>query len=68
VLVSVPREDDVKFRGLCEGRGYPVARIGVTDRASNALEVQDLFTVSLDELRTTHRGTMPARFGAVIAE
>lgn len=23
VIVSVPREDDVKFRGLCEGRGYP---------------------------------------------
>ncbi len=68
VLVSVPREDDVKFRGLCEGRGYPVARIGVTDRASDALEVQDLFTVSLEELRTTHRGTLPARFGAVISE
>ncbi len=28
VIVTVPREDDVKFRGLCEGRGYPVARIG----------------------------------------
>ena len=53
VLVSVPREDDVKFPGLCEGRGYPVLRIGVTDAASGALEVQDLFTVSLDELRTT---------------
>lgn len=22
VIVSVPREEDVKFRGLCEGRGY----------------------------------------------
>src|SRR6185437_12086552 len=22
VLVSVPREDDVKFRGLCDGRDY----------------------------------------------
>ena len=31
VIVTVPREDDVKFRGLCEGRGYPVLRIGVTD-------------------------------------
>src|SRR5690606_27797459 len=27
VIVSVPREDDVKFRGLCDGRGYPVLRI-----------------------------------------
>ena len=31
VIVAVPREDDVKFVGLCEGRGYPVLRIGVTD-------------------------------------
>ena len=31
VIVSVPREDDVKFMGLCEGREYPVLRIGVTD-------------------------------------
>ena len=47
VIVSVPREDDVKFRGLCEGRGYPVLRIGVTDAevgTQPVLEVQDLFT------------------------
>ena len=35
VIVTVPREDDVKFRGLCEGRGYPVLRIGVTDSAAD---------------------------------
>jgi phosphoribosylformylglycinamidine synthase II len=68
VIVSVPREDDVKFRGLCEGRGYPVARIGVTDASSRTLEVQDVFTVSLDELRSTHQGTLPARFGATIPQ
>src|SRR5690606_17217097 len=55
VIVSVPREDDVRFRGLCEGRGYPVLRIGVTDASSNKLEVQDLVTLSLDELRAAHR-------------
>ena len=63
VIVSVPREDDVKFQGLCEGRGYPVARIGVTD--GTALEVQDFFTVELDELRGAHTRTMQERFGAV---
>jgi len=71
VLVSVPREDDVRFRGLCEGRGYPVLRIGVTDAspgAESALEVQGLFTVPLDELRTLSRGTLPAAFGAVVSE
>ena len=37
----------MKFRGLCEGRGYPVLRIGVTDAevGTAGLEVQDLFTV-----------------------
>ena len=65
VLVSVPREDDVKFVGLCEGRGYPLLRIGVTD-SGGALEVQDQFTVSLDELRATHRGPLPAAFGPLV--
>jgi len=65
VIVSVPREDDVKFQGLCEGRGYPVLRIGVTD-AGGALEVQDEFTLSLDELRDAHRGTLPEHFGPVV--
>jgi phosphoribosylformylglycinamidine synthase subunit PurL len=32
-LVSVAREDDVKFVGLCEARGIPVLRIGVTDNS-----------------------------------
>ncbi|MCU1637513.1 MAG: purL [Microbacteriaceae bacterium] len=67
VLVSVPREDDVKFQGLCEGRGYPVLRIGVTDN-SGELEVQDQFTVRLDELARVHRGTLPQHFGAVVGQ
>ena len=65
VLVSVPREDDVRFQGLCEGRGYPVLRIGVTDD-SGELEVQDQFTVGIEQLRATHRGTLAERFGAVV--
>lgn len=62
VIVSVSREDDVKFQGLCEGRGYPVLRIGVTDKLSPALEVQDLFTVDIAELREVHTATLPAAF------
>ena len=64
--MSVPREDDVKFRGLCEGRDYPVRRIGVTDAASGALEVQDVFTVSIDELRTVNRAPLADAFGPVV--
>ncbi|MBB4071766.1 phosphoribosylformylglycinamidine synthase subunit PurL [Canibacter oris] len=68
VLVAVPREEDVKFRGLCEGRGYPVLRLGVTDGsgAGAALEVQDEFTLPLSEIRDAHRATLPQRFGPVV--
>lgn len=68
VLVAVPREEDVKFRGLCEGRGYPVLRLGVTDGsgAAAALEVQDEFTLPLSEIRDAHRATLPQRFGPVV--
>jgi len=71
VIVSVPREEDVKFRGLCEGRGYPVLRIGVTDApdgADAALEVQGLFTLPLAQLRTVSTETLPAAFGPIIDE
>jgi phosphoribosylformylglycinamidine synthase len=62
VIVSVGREDDVKFVGLCEARGIPVLRIGVTD-ASGQLEIQDLATWSIDELRDSHSATIPELFG-----
>ena len=62
MLVSVPREDDVRFVGLCEGRGYPVIRIGVTD-SGGALEVQDQFTIGIDELRGRHRSALAKHFG-----
>jgi len=62
VLVSVPREDDVKFLGLCEGRDYPVLRIGVTDATAPVLEIQDYFTVPLTELQSRHRSTLPNAF------
>jgi phosphoribosylformylglycinamidine synthase len=63
VLVAVPREEDVKFRGLCAGRRVPALRIGVTDAESGTLEVQDRFTIPIEELRATHEGTLPARLG-----
>lgn len=70
VIVSVPREDDVKFRGLCEGRGYPVLRIGVTDSGVERaeLELQGLFTVPVGELRDLSTSTLPDAFGPLITE
>jgi phosphoribosylformylglycinamidine synthase len=62
VLVSVGREDDVKFVGLCDARNIPVLRIGVTDNTGE-LEVQDLATWKLDELRSSWVATLPELFG-----
>ncbi len=62
VIVSVGREDDVKFVGLCEARGIEVLRIGVTDN-SGELEIQDLATFNLNELRAQFEETLPALFG-----
>jgi phosphoribosylformylglycinamidine synthase len=62
VLVSVGREDDVKFVGLCDARNIPVLRIGVTDNTGE-LEIQDLATWKLDELRTPWEATLPELFG-----
>ncbi len=68
MLVAVSHEDEVKFKGLCEGRGVPVLRIGVTTGAGESaeLELQDLFTASVDDLRRTNRATLPEYFGPVV--
>jgi len=62
VIVSVGREDDVKFVGLCEARGIPVLRIGVTDQ-SGQLEIQDIATWNLSDLKNAHGSTIPELFG-----
>jgi phosphoribosylformylglycinamidine synthase II len=64
VIVSVDRTDDVKFVGLCEARGYPVLRIGVTDQkgADAALDVQGLFTIPVSEIRERSAETLPKYF------
>jgi phosphoribosylformylglycinamidine synthase len=63
-IVTVPREDDVKFVGLCEARGYPVLRIGVTDGhgPEATLHVQDVFTVPVTEIRERSSATLPHYF------
>ena len=62
VLVSVGREDDVKFVGLCEARGIPVLRIGVTDD-SGEIEFQDVSRFGLADLRAGSEATLPELFG-----
>jgi phosphoribosylformylglycinamidine synthase II len=66
MVVTVAREDDVKFRGLCAGRNVPVARIGVTEAPSQALDIAELFSFSLDELDVARRATLPKVLGPVV--
>jgi phosphoribosylformylglycinamidine synthase len=66
MVVTVAREDDVKFRGLCEGRGVPVARIGVTETPSQALEIAEYFRWDLAELEAIRRGTLPGVLGPIV--
>ena len=63
VLIAVPRTEESRFRAMCEARGLPATRIGVSDEGSDALEVQDLFSVTLEELRSTSEGVLPRLFG-----
>ncbi|MFI1914314.1 phosphoribosylformylglycinamidine synthase subunit PurL [Nocardia sp. NPDC020380] len=63
VLVAVPRSEETRFTKMCEARQLPWARIGVVDEGSDSVEVQGQFTITLDELRTAHEGTLPALFG-----
>ena len=62
VLVTVGREDDVKFQGLCEARGVPVLRIGVTDKESNSIEIKGVANFELNEVRKSWQKTLPALF------
>jgi phosphoribosylformylglycinamidine synthase len=63
VIVSVGREDDVKFQALCEARGVPVLRIGVTDKENASVEIKDIATLELAEIRKAWSETMPELFG-----
>ncbi|HEU0191114.1 MAG TPA: phosphoribosylformylglycinamidine synthase subunit PurL [Mycobacterium sp.] len=63
VLVAVPRTEESRFRSMCEARGLPATRIGVVDQASDAVEVQGLFSVSLAELHGTSEAVLLGLFG-----
>jgi phosphoribosylformylglycinamidine synthase len=61
----VPREDDVRFVGLCNARRYPVQRIGVTDGFPDdepSLNLQGAFDIPLADLRDGWSGTLPKHF------
>ncbi len=71
VLVAVPRSEEVRFTDVCTARGVPHLRIGVSDAGDAvtgpALDVQELFTLPLDEVRAAWEATLPAALGAPAA-
>jgi phosphoribosylformylglycinamidine synthase len=60
-VVAVPADRVAELEGLATTYGVPVARLGST--GGDALVVDGLFDVPLDELRTAHERTLPALFG-----
>jgi phosphoribosylformylglycinamidine synthase II len=60
-VVVVPRSEEKRFTDMCNFRNVPVARIGVVD--GDTLDVQDQFSIPLDELREAWSGTFPKLFG-----
>ncbi len=62
-LVAVPDDDEARFRDLCAASGVPATRIGDAEAGSDSVEVQGLFTATLEELRSTSEGVLPRLFG-----
>ena len=64
-IVAVPRSEEVRFTDMCTARGFPHARIGVTDGSGPdaLLDVQDRFSVSLADVRAAWSATLPAALG-----
>jgi phosphoribosylformylglycinamidine synthase len=55
------------FTALCDELGQPFSAIGAVHASSGTLEITDQFTVSLDDLRAAHTGTLARAFGAAAA-
>jgi len=53
----------VKFQALCDARGVPCLRIGVTDATSGLVEIKDIADLSLDNIRSGWASTLPELFG-----
>jgi phosphoribosylformylglycinamidine synthase len=59
-VVAVPRTEEVRFNDMCTARHFHAVRIGVV--TGDALDVQEQFSIPLDELRAAHTATLPALF------
>lgn len=62
-LVAVPGTEESRLVAMCEARGLPVMRIGVSEPDSDSVEVHGQFAITLEELRSTSEGVLPRLFG-----
>jgi phosphoribosylformylglycinamidine synthase len=65
-IVAVPRSEEVRLVDLCVARGFPHARIGVTDDAEGdggqVLAIAGLPALDIAELAAASEGTLPRFF------
>ncbi len=62
-LVAVPRAEEERFADMVGMRNYPALRLGVVEAESGALDIQDLFSVPVEELREANTATLAKHFG-----
>jgi phosphoribosylformylglycinamidine synthase len=69
VVVAVPRTEELRFTEMCTVRRQPWVKIGVVDAGNTGapeeqlLDIQDVATIPLADLRKAWAGTLPALFG-----
>ena len=66
VVVAVPRTEELRFTEMCTARRQPWVKIGSVDAADagpDVLDIQDVATLGLDELRLAWEGTLPTVLG-----
>ena len=63
VVVAVPRTEELRFTEMCTARRQPWAKVGVVDPESGVLDIQDVATLGLDELRPAWEGALAAVLG-----
>ena len=66
-IVSVPRGEEVRLVDACVARGVPHLRLGetgaTTEDDAEALVIDGVFTLPLDQAREVFEGALPAIFG-----
>ncbi|GAA4913975.1 phosphoribosylformylglycinamidine synthase subunit II [Stackebrandtia albiflava] len=61
-IVTVPRGHEAAVRALCEENDVPWQPLGIVDSKMDGLDVDGLFSVSVEEMREAWQPTLPALF------